>query len=240
MNNEEIINNTLCYIEDNLIKKITLEELSNLSFFSQAHLYRVFNELVGSSIMEYIRKRRLLRAAIDIRSTKDNILDIAVKYQFDSQDGFCKAFKKLFGTTPIQYRKSNKENILEEDSFMNNFKNNTTLSTKESYIENDILVKNYIESIKNIDTLTAETILLENAVDKLDDLSIQKLLKQLDITELIAAMKGTSRNIQIRIFKNLSKKVASFMVNELNNFDKNNIEEIVSAQNKVLKKIKAL
>lgn len=241
MNNEEIISRTLFYIENNLHKKITLEELSTLSFFSKAHLYRIFNELVGSSVMEYIRKRRLLSASSDLCNTNDTILNIAIKYQFDSQDGFCRAFKKSFGLTPMQYRKINKKNNLREDLFMNNSDNKTVFHiTNQSPNENHILNKNYIDSIKDREAFSSQTMILEKSVITLDDLSIQKILRQIDIIELIAAMKGASGNVQIRIFKNLSKRVTDFITDELINFDENNIDEIVNAQNKILEKIKKL
>lgn len=55
---------------------------------------------------EYIRKRRLSCAAHDLLITSKRIIDIAVEYQFQSQESFTRAFKKMFGITPGKYRKS--------------------------------------------------------------------------------------------------------------------------------------
>ena len=57
--------------------------------------------------MEYIRRLRLRSASCDLLSMKFSIIEIAVKYRFESQDGFCRAFKRYYGITPGEYRKLN-------------------------------------------------------------------------------------------------------------------------------------
>ena len=57
--------------------------------------------------MEYIRRLRLRSASCDLLSMKFNIIEIAAKYRFESQDGFCRAFKRYYGITPGEYRKLN-------------------------------------------------------------------------------------------------------------------------------------
>jgi AraC-like DNA-binding protein len=104
----EMVRVTLEYIEKNIEKKITLDDLADNTFISKYHFHRIFNEAVGVSIMEYIRNRRLTCAANRLINTIDEITDIAMQYQFDSLDGFSKAFKRYYGTSPGRYRKNNK------------------------------------------------------------------------------------------------------------------------------------
>lgn len=99
---------TLEYIERNLENKITLEDLAENTFLSKYHFHRIFNEATGVSVMEYIRRRRLIHAAERLTGTSDGITDIAMEYQFDSLDGFSRAFKRYYGISPGKYRKNNK------------------------------------------------------------------------------------------------------------------------------------
>lgn len=57
--------------------------------------------------MEYLRRQRLKAASRDLLTKKLSILEIAASYRFESQDGFCRAFKRYYGLTPGEYRKLN-------------------------------------------------------------------------------------------------------------------------------------
>lgn len=74
--------------------------------FSAYHFHRVFSALLGESITQYIRKRRLAKAAERLRDSRDPIMSLAVECGFDSQEAFTRAFKRMYGTTPGQYRQS--------------------------------------------------------------------------------------------------------------------------------------
>jgi len=67
---------------------------------------RVFSFMVGMSVSEYIRRRRLSQAAYDIQNGSEKIIDIALKYCYDSPASFARAFKELHGTAPAQVRKN--------------------------------------------------------------------------------------------------------------------------------------
>lgn len=64
-----------------------------------------FSLLCGFSVTEYIRKRRLTLAGQDVAATNEKIIDIALKYGYDSPDSFTKAFTRFHGATPISIRK---------------------------------------------------------------------------------------------------------------------------------------
>ncbi|WP_026888586.1 helix-turn-helix transcriptional regulator [Clostridium beijerinckii] len=121
MNYEACIKNSIEYIENNLNKKIQLKELADKAFLSKYHFHRVFHSVVGEPVAEYIRKKRLEEAANELLTTENKIIDIALKYQFSNQESFTKAFKKLYGIPPKEFRK-NKINL----TTIHSRKNSTT------------------------------------------------------------------------------------------------------------------
>ncbi|WNB91104.1 AraC family transcriptional regulator [Bacillus sp. NEB1478] len=107
MNYEVCIQKTLDYIEENLHERITLEELAELACFSPFHYHRVFHFLVGETVMEYVRKRRLTHAAQRLLNSDDKVIDIALDLGFHYHESFNRAFKKFFGVSPREYRDTN-------------------------------------------------------------------------------------------------------------------------------------
>ncbi|AIQ38928.1 AraC family transcriptional regulator [Paenibacillus sp. FSL R7-0297] len=98
------VRRSLNYIERNLTEAITLKEISVHSKFSSHHFYRIFYAAVGKTVADYVRRRRLAKAAAELIYTNKRILDIAVEYHFHSQEAFSRAFKKVYRITPGQYR----------------------------------------------------------------------------------------------------------------------------------------
>lgn len=94
------------YIEVHLQEVITLKELANVAGYSPAYTSTIFREVMGEGLFEYLRKRRLSRAALTLRddSAQTRILDVALDYVFDSHEGFTKAFSKQFGVSPKTYQ----------------------------------------------------------------------------------------------------------------------------------------
>lgn len=102
------LQNAINYIEENLTEKIDYEKVASVSFSSSYHFQRVFNILCGYTLGEYIRLRRLSLAGAELVSGKDKVIDIALKYGYDSPDSFAKAFQKFHGITPSQARADGK------------------------------------------------------------------------------------------------------------------------------------
>ena len=94
------------YIANNLDKPITLYTLSKVAEYSPYYCTRLFKKLVGKSPFEYIRALRLTNAALTLRDESRKIIDVAFDYEFDSHEGFTRAFSKEFGITPYRYSKN--------------------------------------------------------------------------------------------------------------------------------------
>ena len=92
------------YIEANLTEEIDYEKVAAESFSSSYHFQRVFSILCGYTLGEYIRLRRLSLAGAELANGKEKVIDIALKYGYDSPDSFTKAFQKFHGITPSQAR----------------------------------------------------------------------------------------------------------------------------------------
>jgi AraC family transcriptional regulator len=106
MDCENTVLRTLALIESRIEEKLTVENLADSAYFSKYHYQRKFREIVGDSVMDYVRKRKLTLAGSELRETSANVLDIALKYGYDSHEGFTRAFKAYTGLSPSEYRKT--------------------------------------------------------------------------------------------------------------------------------------
>ena len=107
MNYYESLNKVVDKIEEDLAKDINYKQLAKIVGTSSYTLQRIFVFLTGITLTEYIRKRRLSNAAEELLNTDTKILDIALKYKYDSPISFSNAFKKMHGISPQNLRKNN-------------------------------------------------------------------------------------------------------------------------------------
>ncbi|VEE21860.1 AraC family transcriptional regulator [Streptococcus equinus] len=98
-------NQTMTYIESVLDSEIDKKKIQQLSGYSYSMFSRLFSILAEMTLSEYIRKRRLSEAVNDLKTTSQKIVDIAMKYGYDSADSFSSAFKKFHGVTPSEVRR---------------------------------------------------------------------------------------------------------------------------------------
>lgn len=98
------MNRAMHYIEANLLEPIDFQKVAQLAGCSEYHFTRMFAFLSGFTLSEYIRRRKLTLAAAELQSSPLRIIDIAVKYGYDSPDAFTRAFQKLHGVTPSEAR----------------------------------------------------------------------------------------------------------------------------------------
>lgn len=100
---QDNINKVLDYIEENLTSDINYCDLAKIMSCSDYEFRRMFSFFAQIPLSEYIRRRRLTMAAADIRAGK-KIIDVAVKYRYESQSAFSRAFTKFNGVTPSAAR----------------------------------------------------------------------------------------------------------------------------------------
>jgi AraC family transcriptional regulator len=98
------LNQAMRYIEANLDGEIDFQRVAQLACCSEYHFRRMFSFLSGMSLSEYIRHRRLSQAALELRHSSIKVIDLAVKYGYDSPDSFARAFQALHGVTPTEAR----------------------------------------------------------------------------------------------------------------------------------------
>ncbi len=104
--NYNLLNDMINYIEENLTENIEYDKLAKIVGISEYSLQRIFVFLTNISISEYIRKRRLSRAFEELKTSNIKIIDLAVKYHYDSSISFARAFKRYFKITPSECKNS--------------------------------------------------------------------------------------------------------------------------------------
>ncbi|WP_211656151.1 AraC family transcriptional regulator [Planococcus alpniumensis] len=98
-------------IEENIEQEVDYTQLCKGLNISGSSLQRIFPVLFNVTLSEYIRKRRLTKAAFELKQTQHSILDIALRYGYESPDAFAIAFKKQHGATPSNVRKGAPMNL---------------------------------------------------------------------------------------------------------------------------------
>lgn len=96
----EDISEGIKYIEDHLTEEIDMAEVAKHAYVSSFYFQKIFHVLCGFTVSEYIRNRRLTLAAQELSSTDALVIDVALKYGYDSPDSFSRAFTKFHGVTP--------------------------------------------------------------------------------------------------------------------------------------------
>lgn len=108
MNWLEQLNAAMVYIDDHLRGKVDLHAVARAASCSEFHLQRMFPYLTGVSLGEYIRRRKMSQAAAELRLAPDvKVIDLALRYGYDSPTAFTRAFQSVHGVTPRAARKGN-------------------------------------------------------------------------------------------------------------------------------------
>lgn len=106
MNYIQGLQNAIDYIEEHLTDDLDIEEIAAQSGLSAFYFQRIFNILCDYSLGEYIRNRRLTLAGNELSGTDEKVIDIALKYGYDSPESFSRAFSRFHGITPSQAKKN--------------------------------------------------------------------------------------------------------------------------------------
>lgn len=99
------ISEAIDYIEENLKGELSIEKIADAVHISPFYFQKGFSMLCGFTVGDYIRQRRLALAGSELVATDDKIIDIALKYGYESPDSFTKAFVRFHGVTPMAVRR---------------------------------------------------------------------------------------------------------------------------------------
>lgn len=131
----ERFNELIEYIENNLCEEINYKQLSQILGVNEYTMHRIFLFVTNYTLAEYIRKRRLSISALDLLEGKEKIIDIAIKYNYESSQAFSRAFKTMMGFLPSE---------------INNNKNKIKFFSKYELINEDVTDEFYYHIEKNI------------------------------------------------------------------------------------------
>ena len=99
------IQNAINYIEEHLTEEIDYEIVAKEASCSSFYLQRIFSILCGMTLGDYIRNRRLTLAGNELSAADDKVIDIALKYGYESPESFTRAFSRFHGVTPSKAKK---------------------------------------------------------------------------------------------------------------------------------------
>ena len=99
------INDAIGYMEEHLTDRITLEDIAGNVNLSVFHFHRAFTMLTEMSPTDYLRKRRLSQAGAELVNGDEKVIDIALKYGYETPESFTKAFTRYHGVSPMQAKK---------------------------------------------------------------------------------------------------------------------------------------
>lgn len=105
MNIPEKLNAAIQYIEENLCGEIDLGEIARIACVTQDSFMRFFSYMTGMTLKEYVRCRKLSNAAEELQRSDGRVIDLAIKYGYESADSFARAFARQHGITPSAAKK---------------------------------------------------------------------------------------------------------------------------------------
>ncbi|WP_342476665.1 AraC family transcriptional regulator [Paenibacillus sp. FSL H7-0350] len=102
-----LLQQAIDYVEQNLQNTIGVEDIAGAAMTSKYHFQRMFHALTGFTVTEYVRNRRLTLAAEELAGTDGKVIDIALKYGYETPEAFTRAFQRVHGVTPNMAKKKN-------------------------------------------------------------------------------------------------------------------------------------
>ena len=100
------IQKAINYMEKNILEDINYEDVAREVYMSNYHFHRLFSMITGITANDYIRKRRLSMAGQELSMSNSKVIDISMKYGYDSPESFSKAFVRFHGVTPKEAKGS--------------------------------------------------------------------------------------------------------------------------------------
>ena len=103
---KERILRVLTHIHEHLDEALDLEELARVACFSSFHFHRVFAAMTGETIADHVRRLRLERAAMELRSGPKHVIQLALDAGYEAHEAFTRAFKAAYGVSPAGFRRA--------------------------------------------------------------------------------------------------------------------------------------
>ena len=134
MFSNDLICDILDFIDDNINRKITMDELSGHFYFHKDYIMRLFKKEIHSTISDYINKKRIFQSLKDLQLSNDSILYIGLKHGFSSLEYYSEVFHKVMGVSPVIYRKFSARSMEVEEEDMKTIQKN--LANISGFFEN--------------------------------------------------------------------------------------------------------
>ena len=103
---QERILRVLTHIQEHLDEALDLEELARVACFSSFHFHRIFGAMTGETIADHVRRLRLERAAMELRSGAKQVIQVALDAGYEAHAAFTRAFKAAYGVSPVEFRRA--------------------------------------------------------------------------------------------------------------------------------------
>ena len=100
------LNQAMCYMEEHITEKIDMDEVAKIACCSTYHFQRMFAYMADVPLSEYIRRRKMSLAALELQNRGQKVTDLALKYGYESPTAFNRAFKSVHGIAPSQAKES--------------------------------------------------------------------------------------------------------------------------------------
>lgn len=192
MKSNSVSKGAIDYIENNLFDNLELDRIANEINYSKYHFHRLFLSDMGVSVAEYVRRRRLIRAASTLLLSVDKITDVSYNYGFNNVDTFIRCFKRYYGITPSEYRKLNIKSMKlyqEECCTMMNFMNELR----------ECSVDDKKQAIKSLD----KVIELSRIAHKKGVLALEDAIEEGECSYLIKAIELLIDGLNPQILRNI-------------------------------------
>jgi AraC family transcriptional regulator len=103
---QERILRVLTHVQEHLDGALDLEELARVACFSSFHFHRIFAAMTGETIADHVRRLRLERAAMELRSGAKQVIQVALDAGYEAHEAFTRAFRSAYGVSPAEFRRA--------------------------------------------------------------------------------------------------------------------------------------
>jgi len=130
MRDLSVIAAALEIVEQRLCEPMNAADLAKACYYSYSGLQKLFGYAFGYSVSEYITKRRLSRASSELLASAKSVTDIALDYQYESPEAFSRAFRRFWGVTPSEFRRTRRFSELQPKIILEQYYGGINMSAR--------------------------------------------------------------------------------------------------------------